>query len=82
MLENDMAARCNAMGLPALVVNAEQLAANKTLHQKLQDHRFRVILTSPKMIFCHPMFSNIMRDANWTKHLIGTVIEEAHAVQV
>ncbi|KAI0682420.1 hypothetical protein BC835DRAFT_1241812, partial [Cytidiella melzeri] len=72
MLENDMAARCNAMGLPALVVNAEQLAADKTLHQ--------VILTSPEMIFCHPMFSNMMQDANWTKHFIGTVIDKAHCV--
>ena len=32
------------------------------------------------MIFQHPAFSKMMRDAKWTKHIIGTVIDEAHCV--
>ncbi|KAI0694202.1 P-loop containing nucleoside triphosphate hydrolase protein [Cytidiella melzeri] len=79
-LQYDMAARCNTMGLPALAVNGDQWEKDKTLHKKLQDHEFRVILTSPEMAFGHAVFSKMLRDANWTKFIAGTVIDEAHCV--
>ncbi|KAI0686260.1 P-loop containing nucleoside triphosphate hydrolase protein, partial [Cytidiella melzeri] len=49
-------------------------------NMKLLDHQFRVILTSPEMIFGHPVFSKMMRNSEWTKKIIGTVIDEAHCV--
>ncbi|KAI0693993.1 P-loop containing nucleoside triphosphate hydrolase protein, partial [Cytidiella melzeri] len=44
------------------------------------DHHFRVILTLPEMIFGHPVFSRMMRNSDWTKDILGTVIDEAHCV--
>ncbi|KAI0682793.1 P-loop containing nucleoside triphosphate hydrolase protein [Cytidiella melzeri] len=79
-LEYDMTDRCNAMGLPALAVNGDMWKRDNTLHKKLLDHQFRVILTSPEMIFGHPVFSKMMRNSEWTKKIIGTVIDEAHCV--
>lgn len=32
------------------------------------------------MVFQHPVFSAMMRDATWTEDFVGTVIDEAHCV--
>ncbi|KAI0688542.1 P-loop containing nucleoside triphosphate hydrolase protein, partial [Cytidiella melzeri] len=77
-LEKDQAARFNEMGYPALAVNGETW--NSDLEKQLQAGNFRVIVTSPEMVFKHPKFSQMIRNAEWTKEFLGTILDEAHCV--
>ncbi|KAI0083383.1 P-loop containing nucleoside triphosphate hydrolase protein, partial [Irpex rosettiformis] len=77
-LQGDQVRRFNKYGITAAAVNGETYS--DTLHKDLESDRIRAILTSPEMIFKHHRFSQLMRNADWTKSLIGTVIDEAHCV--
>ncbi|KAI0696090.1 P-loop containing nucleoside triphosphate hydrolase protein [Cytidiella melzeri] len=48
--------------------------------QQLKGGNFRVIVTSPEMVFKHPKFSQMIRNAEWTKEFLGTILDEAHCV--
>ncbi|KAI0085659.1 P-loop containing nucleoside triphosphate hydrolase protein, partial [Irpex rosettiformis] len=77
-LQGDQAQQFNKYGIIAAAVNGTTY--NDALHKDLESGRIRAILTSPEMIFKHPRFSQLMRNSEWTKTLIGMVIDEAHCV--
>lgn len=49
-------------------------------YQKLERDEVRAIITSPEMLFHHPRFSQLVRDAKWMEKVVCTVVDEAHCV--
>ncbi|KAI0683129.1 P-loop containing nucleoside triphosphate hydrolase protein, partial [Cytidiella melzeri] len=77
-LEQDQAARFNKMGIRSAAVNGETYS--NQLHTDLKNHKIRVIITFPEMIFEHERFSKLIRNPAWMRRTHCTVIDEAHCV--
>jgi superfamily II DNA helicase RecQ len=48
--------------------------------QEIEEHKYRVIITSPEMCLEHQGFSKLLRTAEFTRDVLAIVVDEAHCI--
>ncbi|KAJ7670871.1 P-loop containing nucleoside triphosphate hydrolase protein [Mycena polygramma] len=76
VLQEDQAARFNAIKLAAAAVNGDTYT--KDLQTSLDDQRLNAILTSPEMCLEHPDFRKWLRSEPTGKRVLAVIVDEAH----
>ncbi|KAI0283766.1 P-loop containing nucleoside triphosphate hydrolase protein [Russula brevipes] len=78
VLEFDQAERFKKMGLRATAVNGDSY--KKELHLEIESCKYNIIITSPEMCLEHELFSALLCNPKFTKHVMAVVIDEAHCM--
>ncbi|EKM56460.1 uncharacterized protein PHACADRAFT_194071 [Phanerochaete carnosa HHB-10118-sp] len=68
----------NAAGISSTPVNAS--IWSKDLEERIKNFEFRVLLTSPEMLFNKTSFSKIAHTPSFMSHVDLIVADEAHCI--
>ncbi|KII86510.1 hypothetical protein PLICRDRAFT_114420, partial [Plicaturopsis crispa FD-325 SS-3] len=78
ILEKDMAARFEKMGIAAVPVNKQTW--NERLHQELKDLKWRAILLSPEMGLENPAIRELLGSKAYAERITAFIIDECHCI--
>ncbi|KAJ7222321.1 P-loop containing nucleoside triphosphate hydrolase protein [Mycena pura] len=76
VLQEDQAARFEAIGLAAAAVNGDTYTTE--MKDALDKQTLNAILTSPEMCFTHPEFRKWLRSEPTAQRLLAVIVDEAH----
>ncbi|KAJ6481357.1 P-loop containing nucleoside triphosphate hydrolase protein [Mycena vulgaris] len=76
VLQEDQAARFEAIGLAAAAVNGDTYT--RQMKDALDKQSLNAILTSPEMCFTHPGFRKWLRSEPTAQRLLAVIVDEAH----
>ncbi|KAF9231489.1 P-loop containing nucleoside triphosphate hydrolase protein, partial [Melanogaster broomeanus] len=77
-LQRDQKRRFKTMGISAIDVNGDTWTSK--MRQDLKNHQYQAVLLGPEMCLQHEGFRELLKSPDFTKSLVGVVIDEAHCI--